>query len=219
MDKIGPHPESYMVTAVPMGLPHRIGAGARERGMDTDLVVRAQNGDRVAFATLAAPLYARLHRVAYSILGDAHQAEDATQQAMLRVWSSLPRLRDPERLDAWAYRTLVHTCDTEARRGHRWLPSILAPEAVEAIARDDLGVIADRDQLERGFRRLSVDQRAVVVLHHYAGLPLDDVASALGVPVGTAHSRLHRAMGVLRAALEADARPVVPETTSKEVAR
>jgi RNA polymerase sigma factor (sigma-70 family) len=187
--------------------------------MDTDLVVRAQHGDRVGFATLAAPLYARLHRVAYSILGDAHKAEDATQQAMLRVWSNLPRLRDPARLDAWAYRTLVHSCNTEARRSHRWLPSIGVPMEVDALAHDDLGVIADRDQLERGFRRLSVDQRAVVVLHHYAGLPLDEVASVLDVPVGTAHSRLHRAMGVLRAALEADARPVVPETPSKEVAR
>jgi len=187
--------------------------------MDTDLVVRAQHGDRVAFATLAAPLYARLHRVAYSILGDAHQAEDATQQAMLRVWSNLPRLRDPARLDAWAYRTLVHTCNTEARRGRRWLPTIAVPTESETIAQDDLGTVADRDQLERGFRRLSVDQRAVVVLHHYAGLPLDEVASALNVPVGTAHSRLHRAMEVLRAALEADARPSAPDTTSREVAR
>ena len=187
--------------------------------MDTDLVVRAQHGDRVAFATLAGPLYARLHGVAYSILGDAHQAEDATQQAMLRVWSNLPRLRDPARLDAWAYRTLVHTCNTEARRGRRWLPSMGAPTEAETIARDDIGVIADRDQLERGFRHLSVDQRAVVILHHYAGLSLDEVASALDVPVGTVHSRLHRAMGVLRAALEADARPGAPDTTSKEVAR
>ena len=187
--------------------------------MDTDLVVRAQNGDRVAFATLAAPLYARLHRVAYSILGDAHLAEDATQQAMVRVWTNLPRLREPEKLDAWAYRTLVNACNSEVRRGHRWMPSVGLPEEVEAVAVDHLGVIADRDQLERGFRRLSVDQRAVVVLHHYAGLSLDQVAEALGVPAGSARSRLHRAMDVLRAALQADARPAIAETTSKEVAR
>ena len=187
--------------------------------MDTDLVIRAQNGDRVAFAMLAAPLYARLHHVAYSILGDAHPAEDATQQAMLRIWRNLPRLRDPERLDAWAYRTLIHACSTEARRSHRWLPSILLPEEVDVVAPDDMAAIADRDQLERGFRRLSVGQRAVVVLHHHAGLSLDEVASALDVPVGTVHSRLHRAMGLLRAALEADARPAAPDTTSKEVAR
>ena len=124
--------------------------------MDTDLVVRAQNGDRVAFATLAAPLYARLHRVAYSILGDAHRAEDATQQAMLRVWRNLPRLRDPGKLDTWAYRTLVHACKTEARQGLRWMPSIGVPQEVDVVAPDDLGAIADRDQLERGFRRHAV---------------------------------------------------------------
>jgi RNA polymerase sigma-70 factor (ECF subfamily) len=187
--------------------------------MNTDLVVLAQNGDRAAFATIAAPLYARLHRIAYSILGDAHLAEDATQQAMLRVWRNLPRLREPEKLDAWAYRTLVHACNTEGRRSRRWLPSIRMSEDTEAVAGDDLGVIADRDQLERGFRRLSIDQRAVVVLHHYSGLPLDQVADALDVPVGTVHSRLHRAMSALRAALEADARPPTPDTGSKEVAR
>ena len=166
--------------------------------MDTDLVVRAQHGDRVAFATLAAPLYARLHRVAYSILGDAHLAEDATQQAMLRVWRSLPRLRDPARLDAWAYRTLVHSCNTEARRGHRWLPSILVPEAVDVVAPDDLGTVADRDQLERGFRRLSVDQRAVVVLHHYAGLSHSEIGRSLGIPTFTAASRYRLGLATLR---------------------
>src|SRR6187551_3309046 len=97
--------------------------------MDTDIVVRAQRGDRVAFAILAEPLYARLHRVAFSILGDPHLAEDATQQAMLRVWRDLPRLRDPERLEAWAYRTLVNTCRSEARRAHHRIPAIPIPEA------------------------------------------------------------------------------------------
>ncbi len=187
--------------------------------MDTELVVRAQHGDRVAFATLAAPLYARLHRVAYSILGDAHLAEDATQQAMLRVWTHLPRLRDPERLEAWAYRTLVRACSSEARKRRRWLPSIGIPEEVAAVGPDALGAIADRDQLERGFRRLSVEQRAVVVLHHYTGLSLDQVADVLGVPSGTARSRLHRAMGLLRAALQADARPATRDAASKEGAR
>lgn len=187
--------------------------------MDTDLVVRAQNGDRVAFATLAAPLYARLHRVAYSILGDAHLAEDATQQAMLRVWTHLPRLREPDKLEAWAYRTLVHACSAEARRSRRWLPSIGIPDEVAAVGTDELGAIADRDQLERGFRRLSGDQRAVVVLHHYTGLSLDQVGEVLGIPAGTARSRLHRAMDLLRAALQADARPAAPDPAPKEVAR
>ena len=79
----------------------------------------------------------------------------------------------------------------------------------DASAEDDLSSVVDRDELERGFRRLSLDHRAVVVLHHYLDLPLDRVAEVLGIPVGTAHSRLHHAIRALRAALDADARPPV----------
>ena len=74
---------------------------------------------------------------------------------------------------------------------------------------DGSGTVVDRDQLERGFRRLSIDHRAVVVLHHYLDLPLERVAESLDIPVGTARSRLHHAMRGLRAALDADARPPV----------
>ncbi len=76
---------------------------------------------------------------------------------------------------------------------------------------DASSLIADRDQLERGFRRLSINHRAVVVLHHYLDLPVDRVAAILQVPPGTVRSRLHHAMGALRAALDADARPAAPE--------
>jgi RNA polymerase sigma-70 factor (ECF subfamily) len=81
----------------------------------------------------------------------------------------------------------------------------------EQSAGDDLSSIVDRDELERGFRRLSIDHRMVVVLYHYLDLPLDRVAELLGVPVGTVHSRLHHAMRGLRAALDADARPPTRE--------
>jgi RNA polymerase sigma-70 factor (ECF subfamily) len=68
--------------------------------------------------------------------------------------------------------------------------------------------VVDRDELERGFGRLSPEQRAVVVLHHYLGYPLTEIAGTLGIPVGTARSRLHYATRQLRAAIEADARPL-----------
>jgi RNA polymerase sigma-70 factor (ECF subfamily) len=76
----------------------------------------------------------------------------------------------------------------------------------DAVPDDGLGSVVDRDQLERGFRRLSVDHRTVVVLHHYLDLPLERVAEIVGVPTGTAHSRIHHAMRALRAALDADTR-------------
>jgi len=153
----------------------------------------------------------RCYALAYRILRDHHRAEDATQQALLSAWQDLPRLRDPGRFEAWSYRLLVHACYTEGRKNRRWAPNLRLIPLGEPPANDDLSSVVDRDQLERGFRHLSIDHRAVVVLHHYLDLPLDRVAEILGIPVGTAHSRLHHAMRGLRAALDADARSPVQE--------
>jgi RNA polymerase sigma-70 factor (ECF subfamily) len=179
--------------------------------MDTELVVRAQQGDEGAFASLAVAAGDRLHAVAHRILRDIDLAEDATQQALLNVWRDLPQLRDPARFDAWSYRLLVRACYAEARRTRHWAPNLRLLPADEPMAADGTSSVLDRDQLERGFRRLSIDHRAVVVLHHYLDLPLEEVAEALGVPIGTVRSRLHYAMRGLRAALDADARPAARE--------
>ena len=179
--------------------------------MDDDLVVRAQHGDEEAFASLAVAIGNRLHAVAHRILRDLDLAEDATQQALLTIWRDLPQLRDPARFDAWSYRLLVRACYAEGRRTRTWAPNLHVLPAHGSTGTEGLSSVVDRDQLERGFRRLSIDHRAVVVLHHYLDLPLDQVADVLGVPVGTARSRLHYAMRGLRSALEADARPAVRE--------
>jgi RNA polymerase sigma-70 factor, ECF subfamily len=174
--------------------------------MDTDLVTRAQRGDEGAFASLAVGVGDRLHAVAHRILRDIDLAEDATQQALLAIWRDLPQLRDPARFDAWSYRVLVRACYAEGRKERRWAPNLRLLPPNELTSPDGLATVADRDQLERGFRRLSVDHRAVVVMHHYLDWPLDQIAGSLGVPVGTVRSRLHYAMRALRAALDADAR-------------
>jgi RNA polymerase sigma-70 factor (ECF subfamily) len=174
--------------------------------MDTELVIRAQHGDEEAFTSLAVAVGDRLHAVAHRILRDTDLAEDATQQALLTVWRDLPQLRDPARFDAWSYRLLVRACYAEASQTRRWAPNIRLLPADEPMAADELDAVVNRDQLDRGFRRLSLDHRSVVVLHHYLDLPLDQVAEALGIPVGTVASRLHYAMRALRAALDADAR-------------
>ena len=173
----------------------------------------AQHGDEEAFASLAVAVGDRLHAVAHRILRDTDLAEDATQQALLSIWRDLPQLRDPAHFDAWSYRLLVRACYAEGRRTRAWAPNLRLLPADEPTAGEGLGAVVDRDQLERGFRRLSIDHRAVVVLHHYLDLPLEAVADALGVPIGTVRSRLHHAMRGLRAALEADARPTVREAT------
>jgi RNA polymerase sigma-70 factor (ECF subfamily) len=182
--------------------------------VDAELIGRAQHGDEQAFASLAVAVGDRLHTVAHRILRDTELAEDATQQALLAIWRDLPTLRDPARFDAWSYRLLVRACYTEGRRTRHWKPNLRLLPADEPSVAGGFGSVADRDQLERGFRRLSIDHRAVVVLHHYLDLPLDEVADVLGIPAGTVRSRLHHAMRGMRAALEADARP-----TAREVAQ
>ena len=181
--------------------------------MDTDLVIRAQHGDKESFSILAAQMADRFLAVARRILRDLDLAQDATQQALLAIWQDLPTLRDPTRFEAWSYRLLVRACYAEGRQERRWAPNLRVLDLDAQIREDDLSSVVARDQLERGFRRLSLDHRTVVVLHHYLDLPLDRVADVLGIPVGTARSRLHHAMRALRAALDADLRPASREVS------
>lgn len=175
--------------------------------MQRELVEQAQRGDQEAFAALAHLAADRLYAIAYRILRDATRAEDALQQALTDAWDDLPSLRDPERFDAWTYRLVIRASYREAQRERRWTARIrlIADEGERDIARE----VAERDELERGFRGLSAEHRAVLVLRYYIGLSVTEIADALGIPVGTAGSRLHYATRELRAALEADARRVV----------
>jgi len=174
--------------------------------MDTDLVKRAQAGDPAAFARLAGELTPPFLSVAHRILRDIDQAEDATQQALLHVWQRLPQLREPERFDAWAYRLLVHACYDEGRKARRWAPPIRVLPSQESGFGDETAGVIDRDQLERAFRRLSLDHRTVIVLRHFRHQSLDEIAATLGVPPGTVASRLHHALRSMRSAIEADDR-------------
>ena len=181
--------------------------------MQRDLVERAARGEHEAFDALARLVSGRLFAVAYRILRDHYLAEDAVQQALITIWNELPRLRDPERFDAWSYRLIVRSSVAEARRERRRGAAIqLLPEDLDVSpAPDQYRAVADRDQLERGFRRLTPEQRAILVLQHYAGQSLAEIADVLGIPVGTAGSRLHYATRALRAAIEADGRNVAAE--------
>jgi len=173
-----------------------------------ELVERASTGDETAFEALVRAASNRLYAIAYRILRDQYLAEDALQQTLVTIWNELPRLRDRDRFDAWTYRLIVRASTAEARRERRGgSPIRLLPDDADASrAPDELRTVADRDQLERGFRKLTPDQRAVLVLQHFAGLSLAEIADVLGIPIGTAGSRLHYATRSLRAALETDAR-------------
>ncbi len=181
--------------------------------MHRELVDQAKQGDEEAFDALARVVGDRCMAIACRILRDSHLAEDAVQAALIVAWRELRTLRDPELFEPWLHRILTNECYAEARRRSRWSANIrLLP--VDG-PREAAGILTvnDRDQLERAFRRLTLEQRAVLVFHHYLGLPLPEVADRLGIPHGTAKSRLHHATAALRASLDADART---STTSEE---
>ena len=173
--------------------------------MQRDLVEAAQRGDHEAFEVLASAAADRLYAIARLILQNRDSAQDAVQEALVHAWRELPRLRDPDRFSAWLHRLVVNACADQGRHQRRWTAEIRLIRA-EPQTDDHQRSLADRDELQRGFRRLRPEQRAVVVLHFYLGLPVAEVAETLGIPLGTAKSRLHYAIEALRAALEADAR-------------
>ena len=176
-----------------------------------DLVERAQNGDREAFGALVGLISDRMYGLAARILRDSDLAEDALQGALINAWRQLPDLRDPDRFEAWVRKVLVHACYAEARRRRSWAANVRVLPVDGPAGADDIVSIDDRDQLDRAFRRLSAEQRAVFVLHHHEGRSLVEIADTLGIPAGTARSRLHYATRVLRGAIAADAEPLAPE--------
>jgi RNA polymerase sigma-70 factor (ECF subfamily) len=187
--------------------------GTRGVALDIDLVERARHGDRDAFAVLAAGSVDRLYAIARVTLRDADRAEDAVQECLVRCWRDLPSLRDADRFEAWQRRLLMHAITDEFRRGRRFEAKVRVLHA-EPIEGDASVALADRDELDRGFRRLSAEHRAILVLRYFQGLTLPEVADALGIAEGTAKSRLHYAMAALRAALDADSRAVAQKEVS-----
>jgi RNA polymerase sigma-70 factor (ECF subfamily) len=175
-----------------------------------DLIERARAGDREAFGTLAAAAVDRLYSVAVRVLSNREDAEDAVQSALVDAWRDLPKLRDPQRFDAWLYRLLIRSCYEHAGRRRRFSAQVRELH-LEPAGADSSAALADRDEIDRAFRRLPLEQRAVVVLHHYRSLSLKETADVLGIAEGTARSRFHYALKTLRAAIEADARIAVPE--------
>ena len=182
--------------------------------MDRDLVEAARNGDRDAYVDLIRVRSDRLFAIAQRVLRDIDRAEDALQDALVIAWRDLRGLRDPDRFDAWLQRLLINVCIAQATRERRRSANLRVLPIDGPAGPDELLSVADRDQLDRGFRRLPPEQRAILVLHHYLGYEPSEIAETLGIPAGTARSRLHHAHRAMRAALEADARSTVKEGRS-----
>ena len=167
------------------------------------------SGDPAAFNELAQRQIGRLYGIAALIVRDPDRAADVTQDALVAAWRDLSALREADRFEAWLHRVLVRTCHREARRERRQRTAEVRELPLDNTpGHDEFRQVANRDELERGFRRLSVDERAIIVLHHVEGLALAEVADVMGLPLGTVKSRLHRSLQTMRAALESDARTV-----------
>jgi RNA polymerase sigma factor (sigma-70 family) len=174
------------------------------------LVEQAQRGDAEAFDTLARMVGDRCLAIAVRILRDIDLAEDAVQAALIKAWTDLRTLREPSRFEPWLHRILTNECYVEAGRRKRWTEALRILPVAGAYGPDEYLTVDDRDLLERAFRRLTIQQRAVLVFHHYLGLSIAEVAARTGLPVGTAKSRLHHASRALKASIDADSRAIPP---------
>ena len=170
-----------------------------------EVVTRAMHGDHDAFAALIGLSANRLYAMACLILRDTDRAEDATQEAIVRAWRELPRLRDPDRFAAWLRRLTVNACFDEARRVRRRAEISLVHVSERSTA-DSSGAFVEHDRVDRAFRRLPFDQRTVLVLQHHFDLSHTEIAETLGIPVGTVKSRIRYGAAALRASLDADDR-------------
>ncbi|MBI3745199.1 MAG: RNA polymerase sigma factor [Chloroflexi bacterium] len=173
---------------------------------DIGEVRRAMSGDHDAYAALVGAASTRLYALACLILRDSDRAEDATQEAFVRAWREIPRLREADRFDAWLRRLVVNACYDEGRRITRRAEVSLL-HGGGGFSADSASAMAETDRVERAFRRLPLDQRAVLVLQYYIQLSHSEIADTLGIPMGTVKSRVRYGIAAMRAALEADERP------------
>jgi RNA polymerase sigma-70 factor, ECF subfamily len=162
------------------------------------LVERAREGDHDAFAELVRGSVARLDAAARLILRDGELARDAVQEALFRAWRDLRSLREPARFDAWIYRLTVNACFDLTRRRRRRPFEVEIVEITEPAMPDLADAVAERALVDAVMRRLDEQGRSIIVLHYFLDLPLSEVAACLGIPVGTAKSRLNRALGEMR---------------------
>ena len=173
---------------------------------DSLLVARARTGDLDAFESIVRARTDAVYRLSLAILGNEADARDATQETFIAAWRQLPRLREPERFEAWLQRIAVNaarmTLRSRGRRRVREIPAAGVVAAAVAIPGPD----ADAGVLDRAMARLPVDQRTLLVLHHLEGRTTGEIADILDVPPGTVRSRLFTARRALDAAIAREER-------------
>jgi RNA polymerase sigma factor (sigma-70 family) len=170
-------------------------------GGDAGLVRHAAQGDALAFEALVNPRLDQAFRIASAILGSEADAHDVVQESFIGAWKQLPRLRDPERFDAWLHRLIVNRCRDALRRRARSREIDLSGVA-DLVARDATDDVGEATRINAAFERLNVDQRYLLVMHHLQQMSVAELSRELGIPEGTGKWRLHAARKALEAALE-----------------
>ena len=181
--------------------------------MERSLVEKTRTGDRAAFDDLVRNRIDSVYRTSLAILGDTADAADATQETFVSAWRNRGSLRDADRFDAWLGRINVNACRAQLRRrGRTKVREVRLADGdgdrFDVVAGDRPldDRMADADVFDRAFARLSIDDRAILVLHHLRERPVAEMAAALDVPVGTVKARLHRARAALESALAKESR-------------
>jgi RNA polymerase sigma-70 factor (ECF subfamily) len=177
-------------------------------------VEQAQHGDHAAFEELVRHAIGRQDALARLVLRDPDLARDAVQDALIRAWRDLPGLRDPDRFDAWIYRLTLRASIDEARKRHRRVMEVEISQVTCRTVGDLAQQAVDRDALDVAFATLDADHRALVLMHVHLGIPLPEAARELGIPLGTAKSRVHRALAQMRTAIE----PAQPGSSREPIA-
>jgi RNA polymerase sigma factor (sigma-70 family) len=168
------------------------------------LIEAARRGDETAFESLVTARIERTYRIALAILGSEADARDAVQDGWVAVWRKLPSLANDDRFDAWVDSIVVNACRMTIRKRRRVREITLVEDLDRHALEPGPDQFSERDALDRAFGRLSVDHRAILVLHHLEDQPVAAIAARLGIPVGTAKSRLFAARAALQQNLEAE---------------
>ena len=182
-----------------------------ENRRESELVSRAQKGDRAAFAALVREHQDEVYTLARRLVGDHHLASDVAQEALIRAWRALPTFRGDARLSTWLYRITVNTAWTlkaRARRhqgvsieDHLEMAAPPGPDHPEVAGE----IVELRGRLRFALDRLPDSQREVVVLKDIYGWSHGEIAESMGISVTAAKVRLHRARARLARDLEQSA--------------
>lgn len=169
--------------------------------VEVTLARESESVAQQAFVRLAERELNRAYRLAGLILGNQHDAEDATQDALIRAWAAASTLNSWDDFQAWFDRILVNVCRDRLRRRRliRFVPIGLEHDKPSG---DEFSRVLAEDELLRAMSVLDADLRTVVVLRFWADLPVDAIAQRIGTPAGTVKSRLNRAMAAMRQAVE-----------------